>query len=346
MTTAALIEAFRSLRILVIGDVMLDHYIWGEVNRISPEAPVPVIHVMRESHTAGGAANVALNLAALGVKASLIGALGEDEAGRNLAALLAAAGVDASGCGRDPATPTIVKTRVIARTQQLCRIDREAPRRAYALDASPALDGLLAAAAAGVDAIILSDYAKGVVTQPLIDRLLPLAAAHGVLLAVDPKPARHLDFRGAGLITPNRHEALELAGLPEPGAGEAYPLEAACRRIHEMFAPKLLVITLGADGMAVCREGKVEAVLATAAREVFDVSGAGDTVIATLTAALAAGATAAAAARLANLAAGIVVSHMGTATASPEDLLRLPQDDTVILAGNRAGPGNSQQDFH
>ena len=327
MNTVALLEAFRSLRVLVIGDVMLDHYIWGEVNRISPEAPVPVIHVMRETHTAGGAANVALNLAALGVKAALIGTLGDDEAGRKLVAILAAAGVDASGCGVDPAAPTIVKTRVIARTQQLCRIDREAVRAAYALDASAALDEMLEAAVAGADAIILSDYAKGVVTQALLDRLMPLAAKRGVLLAVDPKPARHLDFHGVGLITPNRHEALELAGLPEPGLGETYPLEQICQRIHELHAPKLLVITLGADGMAVCREGKVEAVLATAAREVFDVSGAGDTVIATLTAALAAGATAEAAARLANLAAGVVVSHMGTATAALEDLLGLPPDE-------------------
>ncbi|MEO0018322.1 MAG: hypothetical protein RLZZ522_1605 [Verrucomicrobiota bacterium] len=321
MTTAALLDAFPALRILVIGDVMLDHYIWGEVSRISPEAPVPVIHVMRETHTAGGAANVALNLAALGVNAALIGTLGDDDAGRKLQATLAAAGVDARGCRTDPAAPTIVKTRVIARTQQVCRIDREAERRAYT---AAAPDDMLTAALAGVDAVILSDYAKGVVTQALIDRLIPLAAAHGVLVAVDPKPARHLDFHGAGLVTPNRHEALELAGLPEPGVGDIYPLEEVCRRIYELHAPKLLVITLGADGMAVCREGKVEAILATAAREVFDVSGAGDTVIATLTAALAAGALPVAAARLANLAAGIVVSHMGTATASRRELLELP----------------------
>ena len=329
MNTAELLQAFRSLRIVVIGDVMLDHYIWGEVTRISPEAPVPVIHVMRESHTAGGAANVALNLAALGAKAALIGTIGEDEAGRNLVAMLAAAGVDVSGCGVDPAAPTIVKTRVIARTQQLCRIDREAARHAYALDASAAIEGLLDVAVAGADAIILSDYAKGVVTQALIDRLLPLAAARGVLVAVDPKPARQLDFRGVGLLTPNRHEALAMAGLPEPGLGETYPLEEICQRIHERHAPRLLVITLGADGMAVCREGKVEAVLTTAAREVFDVSGAGDTVIATLTAALAAGASAVAAARLANLAAGVVVSHMGTVTATPEELLALPEPEAA-----------------
>ena len=321
MNPAELIEALRSLRILVIGDVMLDHYIWGEVTRISPEAPVPVIHVLRESHTAGGAANVALNLASLGVKTRLIGTIGDDEAGGKLIEILASAGVDASGCTRESAAPTIVKTRVIARTQQLCRIDREASREAYALDRSEELERQLDAAVASADAIILSDYAKGVVTQALLDRLLLLATARGVLLAVDPKPSRHLDLRGVGLITPNRHEALELAGLPEPGIGDAYPLAETCRQIQQRHAPKLLVITLGADGMAVCREGEVAAVLATAAREVFDVSGAGDTVIATLTAALAAGASAVDAARFANLAAGVVVSHMGTATATPAEIL-------------------------
>jgi rfaE bifunctional protein kinase chain/domain len=319
---AAILDAIRSLRLLVIGDVMLDHYIWGEVNRISPEAPVPVIHVMRESHTAGGAANVALNLAALGASVSLIGIVGDDAAGTTLARIFDQESIDFSRGIIDPAAATIVKTRVIARTQQLCRIDREAARHCYALDAAAEVDLLLDEALAGVDAVIVSDYAKGVVTQPLLDRLLVLAAARGVFVAVDPKPARHLHFRGVGLITPNRHEALELAGLPEPGHGEAYPLAEICRRIHESFGPQLLVITLGADGMALSRNGNVEHVLATAAREVFDVSGAGDTVIATLSAALASGASAVAAATLANRAAGVVISKMGTATASAEEILR------------------------
>ncbi|MCX6874504.1 MAG: PfkB family carbohydrate kinase [Verrucomicrobia bacterium] len=321
MNTSAVLEACRSLRILVIGDVMLDHYIWGEVNRISPEAPVPVLHVMRESHTAGGAANVALNLASLGATASLIGTIGDDEAGTTLARILEATAIDFSRCNIDPAVATIVKTRVIARTQQLCRIDRETTRHGYALEARANLDAMLECAVAETDAVIVSDYAKGVVTQALMDRLIALADARGLLLAVDPKPSHHLSLRGVGLITPNRHEALELAGLPEPGPGEAYPLEAICRSIHAAFAPKLLVITLGADGMALSRAGKVEHILATAARKVFDVSGAGDTVIATLTAALASGASAVEAASLANRAAGVVVSKMGTATATPEEIL-------------------------
>ena len=319
MNTSALIAAFPSLHILVIGDMMLDHYIWGEVNRISPEAPVPVIQVMRESHTPGGAANIALNLVALGANVSLASTFGTDDAGRKLATILTSTTVDSSACHINPATPTIIKTRVIARTQQLCRIDYEAERQAYALDYE-SIDSLMGKLTAGVDAVIVSDYAKGVVTQSLIDRLMPLAKANQVFIAMDPKPTRQMVIRGVDLITPNRQEALELAGLPEPGLGENYPLDEVCRLIHEIHAPGLLVVTLGADGMAVCRDGKVEAVLATAAREVFDVSGAGDTVIATLTAALAVGATAMDAARLANRAAGVVVSKMGTATATPEDL--------------------------
>lgn len=321
MNTTAILGAIRNVRILVIGDLMLDHYIWGDVNRISPEAPVPVLHVMRESHSAGGAANVALNVAALGGQASLMGMLGEDEAGRHLTRMLGDAGIDFSRCVVDPSVATIVKTRVVARTQQLCRIDREAARLAYALDSAADITGLLEAALAATDAVIVSDYAKGVITQPLLDKLLVLAAARGTLVAVDPKPARHLNLRGAGLLTPNRHEALELAGLPEPGPGELYPLAEVCRRIHAACAPKWLVITLGADGMAVSRDGEVANQLATEAREIFDVCGAGDTVIATLTAALASGANAVEAAGLANLAAGVVVAKMGTATATALEII-------------------------
>ena len=317
MTTTSILTVIRDLRILVIGDLMLDYYIWGDVHRISPEAPVPVIHVTKDTHTAGGGANVALNLASLGASVSLIGSLGEDDASAKLLTLLTAADIDTRGCFLNPEIPTIVKTRVIARNQQLCRIDREGPRPAYALQDFSALESAIH----GADAIILSDYAKGVITQPLVDTVIALANQHGKLVAIDPKPSRQLRYHGIDLITPNRHEALELAGLPEPGIGGRYPLEEICRRIHEIFAPRHLVITLGAEGMAICRGGAVHKVLPTRAREVFDVSGAGDTVIATLTAALAAGADADSAAHFANQAAGIVVSKMGTATPTPAELL-------------------------
>jgi D-glycero-beta-D-manno-heptose-7-phosphate kinase len=320
MKTTEILPAIARKRFLIVGDLMLDHYIWGEVSRISPEAPVPVIHVLRETYTAGGAANVALNTAALGGSSALFGSLGDDEAGRRLAKVLASSRIDSSHCVSASDRATIVKTRVIARTQQVCRIDREAGRNSYSLDALPDLDPRLERAVAEADAIIVSDYAKGVVTQRLLDRLIALARETGKLLAIDPKPARRLNLRGAHLITPNRGEALDLAGLPEPGFGEPYPLEEVCRRIHTAFAPEILVVTLGADGMAVSINGRIEHLLPTEAREVFDVSGAGDTVIATLTAALAAGAGPVDAARLANRAAGIVVSKIGTVTVSAEEL--------------------------
>jgi D-beta-D-heptose 7-phosphate kinase/D-beta-D-heptose 1-phosphate adenosyltransferase len=171
------------------------------------------------------------------------------------------------------------------------------------------------------DAVILSDYAKGVVTQDLLDRVRDRLAGSGKLWAVDPKPARALDLRGAGLMKPNRSEALQLAGLAEPGRGEPYPLEDIGARIHAAWAPEILVITLGADGIAVFRQGRLLAQLPTEAREVFDVSGAGDTVVAILACALSAGADPVDAAKLANLAAGVVVSKMGTATVTEAELV-------------------------
>jgi D-beta-D-heptose 7-phosphate kinase/D-beta-D-heptose 1-phosphate adenosyltransferase len=315
-----LLQRFQHTRVLVIGDLMLDHYIWGDVTRISPEAPVPVVRVVRETQTAGGAANVALNLSALGVNASLLGIIGEDSPGEGLLDLLRQQEVDVSPIIQRSDTPTIVKTRVLARTQQLCRIDRESGKHSYAIPASLLRSEPLSTLLSESDAIILSDYAKGALTQPLVDEVRSLANQRGIMVAVDHKPSSNLDLRGLGLMTPNRHEALEMAKLPEPCLGDPYPLEETCRRIHAKDAPALLVITLGADGLAICREGRVEKIMPTQAKEVFDVSGAGDTVIATLTAALAAGLATEEAAHIANVAAGIVVGKIGTATASRAEL--------------------------
>lgn len=320
MTPGEILNKLRGLNVLVIGDLMLDHYIWGDVHRISPEAPVPVVHAVKDTHVAGGAANVALNLASLGVNASVIGALGNDTHGEMLRAILRSANIDMAASYNGENIPTIVKTRVIARNQQLCRIDREAMRADYAIDTRPGAITLITEAIARADAVIFSDYAKGVITQQLLDFAIPAARNNGTFVALDPKPSRKLAFHGVGLITPNRHEALELAGLPEPALGEIYPLAEVARRIHAAHAPAHLVVTLGADGMAVCHGGKVAETLPTLAREVFDVSGAGDTVIATLTSALAAGLNLTTAASFANLAAGIVVSKMGTAVPFPENL--------------------------
>jgi D-beta-D-heptose 7-phosphate kinase/D-beta-D-heptose 1-phosphate adenosyltransferase len=313
----SLLEKITRLRVLVVGDVMLDHYIWGDAQRISPEAPVPVIDIARDTYTAGGAANVALNLASLGAHASVAGFFGDDDAGRRLTRLLKDRGIDpipTPGAGA-----TILKTRIVVRRQQLCRLDRESPAHDYALPPGRVAK-LLGRPIRQADAVILSDYAKGVLTDELVRDTAALARRHGALVALDPKPRRKLSFHGLDLITPNRKEALELAGIvPEPH--QPFPAAEVCARIHDLYRPKHLVITLGEDGMLLSQGGRPGKTIPTAAREVFDVSGAGDTAIAALTLALAAGADLEAAAHFANAAAGVVVGKLGTATVTPAELL-------------------------
>jgi D-beta-D-heptose 7-phosphate kinase/D-beta-D-heptose 1-phosphate adenosyltransferase len=312
----ALLKKISGLRILVFGDVMLDRYVWGDATRISPEAPVPVIDVDRETWTAGGAGNVALNLASLGARCTVAGYFGDDEAGRKLAASLRErkiAALTTPGDGQ-----TIVKTRVMVQRQQLCRIDRESTPATYRVSAAQA-ESLLAQEIAACDAIILSDYAKGVLNDANVERVTRLARAAGKFIALDPKPKRPLAFHGLDLITPNKHESLQLAGL-ELAPHAAFPAAEVCARLHERFATKNLVITLGADGMLLSAGGKIIDTIPTAAREVFDVSGAGDTSLAALVLALAAGTNLTTAAHFANAAAGVVVAKLGTATVTPAEL--------------------------
>ena len=312
----ALLKKIFRLRILVVGDVMLDRYIWGDATRISPEAPVPVIDVSRETWTAGGAANVALNLAALGARTTVAGYFGDDEAGRKLTATLhekKIATLATPGAGQ-----TIVKTRVMVQRQQLCRIDREAAPAAYRFTADQA-ETLLGRALASHDAVILSDYAKGILDDAVVARLTSLARAAGKFIALDPKPKRKLAFHGLDLITPNKRESLELAGLA-PAPHTPFPAAEVCARLHELYATKHLVITLGEDGMLLSAGGKILGTIPTAAREVFDVSGAGDTSLAALVLALAAGTKLEDAAHFANAAAGVVVAKLGTATVTPAEL--------------------------
>jgi D-beta-D-heptose 7-phosphate kinase/D-beta-D-heptose 1-phosphate adenosyltransferase len=317
-----LLHQLKSVKVLVIGDIMLDHYIWGDVQRISPEAPVPVVHVNRDTYTAGGAANVALNLAHLGIQTTILGHCANDDAGSKLSEIFRENNIRQVIPVLQSPVPTIIKTRVIIRGQQLCRIDRESSREKYNVEQHENFESLLADAVANADAVIISDYAKGVITQSLIDKLLenPRHKDGSLLIAVDPKPSRRLNYHGVGLLTPNRNEALELAEFPPLHSEEAYPLNEICEAIESKFNPRLLVVTLGAEGMAICNDGKVVNKLPTEARQVFDVSGAGDTVIALLTASLAAGASPFEAATLANIAAGIVVSHMGTAPITYDEL--------------------------
>lgn len=319
-----LLTAARRRRILVVGDVMLDQFIWGGVTRISPEAPVPVVDFVRESFMPGGASNVTRNLSSLRVTTEIFGAVGRDQAARQLIALLKEQNVGCNGLIPSPARHTSVKTRIVAHQQQVVRVDRETRG---ALD-GPLTRRLVAAVAAELhkaDAVIIGDYGKGVVTQVLLEELTPLCRQHGVWLSLDPKPIHHLKLTGLSLITPNRKEAFELAGMrddtraSDPLADQNL-LQAADKLLGDL-CPAVLLITLGDLGMLLCQRGQKPYHIPTVAQEVFDVSGAGDTVIATFTLAIAAGASPIEAAILSNHAAGIVVGKVGTATVTAEELL-------------------------
>ena len=317
----SLLAKFPKLRAVVVGDVMLDEYIWGHAHRLSPEAPVPVVAVERETYVAGGSANVALNLVSFGAKAELCGWIGQDAAGEKLRAKLAEAKVAFDARFARAGTPTILKTRVVAGHQQLCRLDREATTARYALDGkAPAwIEKKLTGAAA----LIFSDYAKGALSTELLTHLTKAAQKKGVFVALDPKPRRPLEVRGLDLLTPNWKEALEMVGYsPDMPAAVMPSFDAVVERIDHKYKPKYLVITLGEKGILLRAPGEQYRIIKTYAREVFDVTGAGDTVIAALTLALAAGATLAEAAHFANTAAGVVVGKFGTATASPEEILK------------------------
>lgn len=316
--------------VLVVGDVMLDRYLWGSVRRISPEAPVPVVEVQRESATAGGAANVALNLAALGVRTEVFGLVGNDNSGREVGDLLAGRGVAFRPELARRGVTTITKTRVMTQRQQVCRLDWEARPEHYALD--PALLDLLAERVVAHDAVILSDYAKGVIGQPVVDRVRDLTRSRRLFVAMDPKPKRSLDVSGLNLLTPNRGEAVELSGLTDDLARTA-SIETICAEIRRKYDPEHLVITLSEEGILLSPRQGEHRRFPTVAREVADVSGAGDTVVATLTAALAAGQSPAASVQIANVAAGLVVAKLGTATVSRSEL------SLALSAINDPNPG-------
>jgi D-beta-D-heptose 7-phosphate kinase/D-beta-D-heptose 1-phosphate adenosyltransferase len=311
------VARFAGRRILVLGDLMLDRYLWGRVDRISPEAPVPVVEVERETVALGGAGNVAANLKALGAEPVLVGVVGEDDDGTRLMETLTARGIATGGVVRDPARPTTVKTRIIAHAQQVVRADREARTDV----AGAALDALLhrleAEIAAG-DGMVVSDYGKGVVTPRTLERALGSARRHRLTVSVDPKES-HIDaYRGVSILTPNQHEAgymqgrrvVDDASLEEVGWGLQKRLDA-----------EAVLVTRGPEGMSLFEKGGRYTYLPTVAREVYDVTGAGDTVVSVVALALAAGADYATASTLANHAAGIVIREVGTAACVPAQLL-------------------------
>lgn len=307
-----IVSRFARQHILVAGDVMLDEFVWGEVSRISPEAPVPVVEVTGESFFAGGAANVARNLRSMGARASITGVRGADPAGERLTALLKESGIDPSALLVAPGAPTIVKTRVIARHQQVVRIDRE-QRRRLPEDLLLQLFARLAAHSDGWSAVIFSDYAKGFLTESVAAGIQRLA--QGRIVTVDPSPLNPLPWRGVTALKPNLREARAAAGA----APEAPPEETAARLL-ERWDTQMVLITMGEHGMLLVERGGRPYHTPTRAREVFDVSGAGDTAIAVFTLALASGAAPWEAAELANHASGVAVGKLGTATVSPEEL--------------------------
>ncbi len=320
-----ILTAAQNVRILVVGDVMLDQFIWGGVSRISPEAPVPVVDFQRENYMPGGAANVARNLVSLNTPAALFGVIGQDDAARKLLKLLAEQNIDCDGLVRSPARHTSIKTRIVAHQQQVVRIDRET-RGDLDARSTAKLIARFKTNLATADAVIVGDYGKGVVTQSLLNEIKTLCHQRGVWLSLDPKPVHRLNLSNLSLITPNRKEAFELAGLPDetkqenPFADKNLMLVA--EQLLRELRPALLLITLGELGMLLCQRGQKPIHIPTVAQEVFDVSGAGDTVIASFTLAIAAGASPLEAATLSNHAAGIVVGKVGTATTMPEELSR------------------------
>lgn len=312
----ALLRAMRGRRVLVLGDVMLDQFLWGRVARLSPEAPVPVVEISSETFHLGGAANVAANVRALGGEAVVAGIVGDDAPGARVRSALAEAGIEDALSVAGGARPTTVKTRIIAHHQQVVRADRESSDAVTGALERALLDRVRAALPSCA-AVIVSDYQKGVITAAVMKAVVGLARRRGLAVLVDPKVAHFGRYRRVGLVTPNQLEAEQATGVRIRGAAD---LLVAGERILRRLRCEAVLITRGEQGMSLFEPGRRPLHIPTSAREVFDVTGAGDTVIATIGLARCARASLPAAARLANLAAGVVVGKVGTATATPEEV--------------------------
>jgi D-beta-D-heptose 7-phosphate kinase/D-beta-D-heptose 1-phosphate adenosyltransferase len=311
-----IVDRFKGKRLLVVGDIMLDEYIWGEVNRISPEAPVPVVQFQRRNYIPGGAANTSANVTSLGGEVFLNGVVGKDREGEHLLTALQAAGVNIDGLVTDDSRPTTTKTRIIAQSQQVARLDRET--RAPLPEALE--DNLLARCQQrmrAVDVCILSDYAKGVLSPRLTQALIKWARGAGKPTVVDPKGSDYSKYRGATVIKPNLHEVQQVLGQDMTDECE---WQRAGERLTRMLDGTTVLMSCGAKGMVLFRPGQLALHIPSTAKSVFDVTGAGDTVVGTVALALAAGASLEQAAHLANRAAGIVVGKVGTAFVSNEEL--------------------------
>ena len=312
-----LLGRFAGQRILVVGDVMLDEYLWGAVRRISPEAPVAVVEVQGRSQAPGGAANTAANLAGLRAAVALLGVVGADEAGARLQAALQERGVSPDGLLIEPGRPTTTKTRILAHNQQMLRLDQE-QRAPLPAAVAARLLGLLERRLPESAGCVVADYAKGVVSAPLARRLIELARALDRPVVVDPKGPDFTRYRGSTLVKPNLHEASLFLGREVASTEEV--LQAG-RQLLELLEGSAVLITRGSAGMTLFQQGQPALHVAARAREVYDVTGAGDTVAAVLALALSAGASLEQAAQLASQAAALTVARLGTAAVTLEDLM-------------------------
>ena len=310
------LSRFKKTRILVIGDFILDQFVWGSVDRISPEAPVPVVNVQRESYMPGGSLNVANNIHTLGGIVYPCGVIGRDLNGRMLSKVIRGAGIETGGIIYDAGRPISIKTRVIAHSQQGVRVDRE-KTHPVSPEVCRKIVHFIRQRIAKSDVVVIEDYGKGMIDGRLLKEVVRLAKKFRKPVLVDPKEKNFPYYVGVTAITPNRKEAY---GALEDHKNRDYSLEEVGRKLLEKFKCTAALITLGEDGMALFEKNKPTVKIPTFAREVYDVSGAGDTVIAVFALALAAGASMKDAAMLSNLGAGVVVGKLGTATVSPEEL--------------------------
>jgi D-beta-D-heptose 7-phosphate kinase/D-beta-D-heptose 1-phosphate adenosyltransferase len=327
-SSARLIERFAKLRVLVAGDLILDHYLHGSVLRISPEAPVPVLNVEREGYLLGGAANVARNLSSLGARVELVGLRGKDDFGDRLERLISADELIRAKLVTDPSRPTTLKTRCIANGQQMMRLDREAPEPVSGRTEERVIAALLSRLSM-CDAVIVSDYAKGLLSKRVLEELIAHAREAGKPLFVDPKGDEYRRYRGATYLTPNQKEAQEATGVK---ITDEDSLRRAGRALLKQVSAEAVFITRGPKGVSVFPRIGQPIHMPARAREVFDVTGAGDTFIAVSALAVAGGGSLADAATLANAAAGVVVAHAGVAAVKLSEL-RKALDDTLTAQG-------------
>jgi rfaE bifunctional protein kinase chain/domain len=319
-----LLRRFLAKRILVIGDLMLDEFVWGRVTRISPEAPVPVVEVIRESYYPGGAANVARNVREFTPAISVMGLIGEDTHAARLRKLLTENGIGLDALQSDRTFQTIVKTRIIARQQQVVRVDREKPQP-LSEEGRTECVSKIRELLPNIDAIIFEDYGKGLLQQGFVDEVTSLARADGKLVTADPNPHNRLIWRGMTAVKPNRNEAFAAANQtwrePGPDPLRDAPLLRVGTELLRLWNPEFLLITLGDQGMILFSRDQPPFHVPSRAREVYDLSGAGDTAIALFTLALVSGGSAIEAAEISNYASSVVVGKLGTATLSPHELL-------------------------